>query len=135
MSRQRQDFKEELPGEGLRIDKWLWFTRFFKNRSEATDAVAGGRVHVGGDRVKPSRPVHPGDELTITREETRYDVVVHGIPVRRGPAAEAQSFYVETPASEAAREKKREQLKMAPPSPDGRPNKHDRRALRNLRGR
>lgn len=135
MSRQRQDFEAEAPGEGLRIDKWLWFTRFFKSRSEATDAVAGGRVHVGGDRVKPSRPVHVGDELTITREEIRYEVIVQGIPVRRGPAVEARVYYLETPASIATREKKRDQLKMAPPSPDGRPDKHDRRALRTLRGR
>ncbi|MET0533767.1 MAG: S4 domain-containing protein, partial [Steroidobacter sp.] len=40
--------QETSPDEktGLRIDKWLWFARLFKSRSQATDAVAGGLVHV-----------------------------------------------------------------------------------------
>ena len=41
--------------EGLRIDKWLWCARFYKSRSQATAAVAGGLVHVNGERVKASR--------------------------------------------------------------------------------
>lgn len=128
--------RSELEAAGaLRIDKWLWFTRFFKSRSEATDAVAGGLVHAGGERVKPARVVHVGDQLSITRGDLRYEVIVQGIPSRRGPAAEAQTHYLETPASLAAREQKRAQLRMAPPSPDGRPDKHARRALRTLRGR
>lgn len=118
---------------GLRIDKWLWFARFFKSRSQATDAVAGGRVHVNGERVKPSRCVHIDDLLHITREELRFDVVVLGLPVRRGPASEAQTFYKETPQSVLAREQRREQSRHAPPAPAGRPDKHDRRTLRDLR--
>lgn len=118
---------------GLRIDKWLWFARFFKSRSAATDAVAGGRVHVGGERVKPSREIRPGDQLTITREELRFEVIVAGIPSRRGPAAEAATHYSETPQSIAAREIRREQSRHAPPAPEGRPDKHARRALRDLR--
>ena len=49
---------------GLRIDKWLWCARFFKSRSQATAAVAGGLVHVNGERVKPSRPVHVDEEAS-----------------------------------------------------------------------
>jgi ribosome-associated heat shock protein Hsp15 len=122
-------------GRGLRLDKWLWFARFFKSRSLATDAVAGGRVHVNGARVKPAHEVQVGDTLSITRGEMRFEVVVHTMLQRRGPAAEAQSAYVETPASIAAREQKREQMRIAPPAPMGRPDKHERRALRDLRGR
>ena len=48
---------------GLRVDKWLWCARFFKSRAQATDAVAGGLVHVNGERVKPSRVVHIDDRL------------------------------------------------------------------------
>lgn len=119
----------------LRIDKWLWFARFFKSRSQATDAVAGGLVHVNGERVKPSRVVHVDDRLQITREEERFEVVVQGIPTRRGPAAEASAHYLETPASIAAREQRREQSRLAPPAPDRRPDKHARRELRDLRRR
>lgn len=118
---------------GLRIDKWLWFARFFKSRSQATDAVAGGLVHVNGERVKPSRCVHMDDLIHITREDVRFDVVVAGLPVRRGPASEAQTFYRETPESVLAREQRREQSRHAAPAPPGRPDKHDRRTLRDLR--
>lgn len=121
------------PAPGLRIDKWLWFARFFKSRAQATDAVAGGLVHVNGERVKPSRTVHADDRIRITREELRCEVVVLGLPVRRGPASEAQAFYRETPESELAREQQRVHARLAPPAPSGRPNKHDRRALRDLR--
>src|SRR5687767_2373253 len=115
---------------GLRVDKWLWCTRFFKSRSQATDAVSGGLVHVNGERVKPARVVHIDDRLVITRDETQFEVVVRGIPVRRGPATEARTHYEETPDSIAARERRREHARLAPPAPSGRPDKHARRLLR-----
>ncbi|MGH8237301.1 MAG: RNA-binding S4 domain-containing protein [Steroidobacteraceae bacterium] len=118
---------------GLRIDKWLWCARFFKSRSQATAAVAGGLVHVNGERVKASRQVHVDDRIEITRDELRFEVVVLSLPVRRGPAPEARSHYVETEASSAAREQKRERSRLAPPAPEGRPDKHARRMLRDLR--
>lgn len=126
---------EKSAGEqaGLRIDKWLWFARMFKSRSQATDAVAGGLVHVNGDRVKPSRVVHVDDRLHITKDETRIEVIVRSMPVRRGPAPEARLHYEETPASIAARELQRERNRHAAPAPEGRPDKHARRALRDLR--
>jgi ribosome-associated heat shock protein Hsp15 len=118
---------------GLRIDKWLWCARFFKSRSQATAAVAGGLVHVNGERVKASRAVHVDDRIEITRDELRFDVVIRGLPARRGPATEAQTHYVETEASIAARELRRERSRLAPPAPEGRPDKHARRMLRDLR--
>jgi ribosome-associated heat shock protein Hsp15 len=117
----------------LRLDKWLWFARFFKSRSQATAAVAGGLVHVNGERVKPSRFVHVDDRLTITRDDSRFEVIVTGLPVRRGPASEAREHYVETPASIAARQARQQQARLAPPAPEGRPDKHARRMLRGLR--
>jgi ribosome-associated heat shock protein Hsp15 len=119
----------------LRIDKWLWFARFYKSRSLATAAVAGGLVHVNDERIKPSRVVHVNDRLTITRDEVRIEVIITGLPVRRGPANEARQHYTETEASIAAREERRRRAELAPPAPDGRPDKHSRRLLRDLRRR
>ncbi len=50
----------------VRIDKWLWAARLFKTRSTASEAVLGGRVHLNGERVKPSKLVRAGDEVEVT---------------------------------------------------------------------
>jgi ribosome-associated heat shock protein Hsp15 len=118
---------------GLRIDKWLWFARLFKSRSQATDAVAGGLVHVNGERVKASRILHVDDRVLVTKDEMRMEVIVRSMPKRRGPAPEARMHYTETEESIAAREQYRERSRMAPPAPLGRPDKHARRMLKDLR--
>jgi ribosome-associated heat shock protein Hsp15 len=129
MSERNAETREAVP---LRVDKWLWCARFFKTRSLAADAVAGGKVHVNRERVKPSRTVRPGDLLEIT---VGFDVVaveVRSIPVRRGPAPEARQCYLETEASVARRERMREQRRlasMAAPQTEGRPDKRTRREL------
>jgi ribosome-associated heat shock protein Hsp15 len=97
--------------------------------------VAGGLVHVNDERVKPSRLVHPEDRIRITRDEMRMEVIVQSIPVRRGPAPEARTHYLETPESIAARETRRELSRLSAPAPDGRPDKHARKALRELKNR
>lgn len=52
---------------GMRIDKWLWAARFFKTRSIAKHAIEGGKVHQNGERVKVSREVRVGMELTMLK--------------------------------------------------------------------
>jgi ribosome-associated heat shock protein Hsp15 len=134
MSENRTD---DGPGTG-RIDRWLFGVRLFKSRSLATQAVAGGKVHVNGDRVKPSREVRSGDLVTFFRGAVEFECIVAAIPARRGPAAEAVRCYVETPASEARRAEFAQRMRTASgltPRPDERPDKHDRQALRRLRGR
>jgi ribosome-associated heat shock protein Hsp15 len=125
--------ESDAPAAGMRIDKWLWCTRFFKSRAQATQSVAGGHVHVNGERVKPSRVLQVEDRIEITRDELRIEIIVQGMPIRRGPAPEARAHYIETPESVAAREARRERARLAPPAPDGRPDKHARRALRDLK--
>ncbi|MGH8324137.1 MAG: RNA-binding S4 domain-containing protein [Steroidobacteraceae bacterium] len=121
-----------------RIDRWLFGVRLFKSRSLATQAVTGGKVHVNGDRVKPSREIRAGDVVTFVRDTVEFECSVAAVPARRGPATEAVQCYVETPASEARRAEFARRMKLASglmPRPDGRPDKHDRQALRRLRGR
>jgi ribosome-associated heat shock protein Hsp15 len=88
----------------LRIDKWLWAARMFKTRSAATGAVLGGRVHVNGERVKPSKVVRTGDSIEVTIRTVRRTLVVTGVDERRGPARDAATMYAETPESLVARE-------------------------------
>lgn len=119
----------------MRIDKWLWCARFYKSRAQATAAVAGGKVHVNGERVKPGRGIAIGDLLAITLGAFRREVVVRGLPERRGPAAEAQRCYEETPESIARGERLRAQHALAAavaPHPPTRPDKRERRRLQRL---
>jgi ribosome-associated heat shock protein Hsp15 len=116
----------------MRIDRWLWTARFFKTRGLAAEAVKGGRVHVDGQPVKPSKEVGAGDRLEITIGQVRRHVVVLGTAARRGPASEAARLYEETPESIAARERQAAERRLAaPPVFDrgGRPTKRDRRRL------
>ena len=123
----------------VRIDKWLWAARFFKTRSLATEAVAGGKVELNGERAKPSKLVQIGDELRIRLAPYEHVLVVRGLGERRGPASAAQALYEERPESRAARETLAAQLRMAPAGfvyeDKGRPTKKDRRELERLRDR
>ena len=114
----------------LRIDKWLWAARFFKTRGLAVEAVDAGRVSVNGERAKPAKAVKPGDTLAIRRPPFEHAVKVLGVSERRGPAAEAQKLYEETPESRARRDAVAAEMKSLPPPVfRGRPTKRDRRTL------
>ena len=119
--------------DSVRLDKWLWAARFFKTRSLATDAIAGGKVDVNGDRAKPAKAVKPGDEIRLRVGPYEHILIVRELGERRGPASVAQTLYEETEASRAERERLAAQLKMAPAAfvyeEKGRPTKKDRRDL------
>jgi ribosome-associated heat shock protein Hsp15 len=122
--------------EPVRVDKWLWAARFFKTRSAATEAVAGGRVHVNGASVKPSKEIRPGDMIQLTIRSGRRTVKVVDLSERRGPSATAAALYTETPESVLARESAALERRLArPPGADlgSRPTKLDRRRLDALR--
>jgi ribosome-associated heat shock protein Hsp15 len=122
--------------ESVRIDKWLWAARFFKTRGDATDAVAGGLVHVEGQRVKPARDVRVGETLEIRRGEQRWTVVVRGIADKRGPASVAQTLYEETDESREAREQHALARRYSRPlgaDLGARPTKQARRRIEALR--
>ncbi len=124
----------------VRLDKWLWATRFFKTRGLATDAVAGGKVHCGGARVKPSRQVAAGDIVEIKKGPYTFTVAVELAIEKRVAAPEARKAYTETQESLAAREILQERLRddrMASQGERlaGRPNKRDRRLLQQVRDR
>ena len=121
----------------LRLDVWRWAARFYKTRGLARAAIEAGRVELGGARCKPSRAVHVGDRLQISRGHERMELDVLALALRRGPASEAQLLYRETEASRDAAEALREQRRMtgaALDHPAQRPDKQARRQLRKIKG-
>jgi ribosome-associated heat shock protein Hsp15 len=123
----------------VRVDRWLWAARLVKTRSLAADAVKGGRVHVNGRAIKPSKEIRPGDRLEITTGAVRRTVIVRATAERRGPAREAALLYEETPESVEARERAAAERRAAGQTTvnlGGRPTKRDRRRYeRAARGR
>lgn len=117
----------------VRLDKWLWAARFFKTRSMAAEAVAGGKVELNGERAKPAKALKAGDTVRVRLGGFEHVVLVRVVSERRGPAAVARTLYEETAESLAARAELAEQLRLAPGGfvyeEKGRPTKKDRRTL------
>ena len=118
--------------DSVRIDKWLWASRFFKTRGKAREAIVGGKVQLNGNRVKPGRTLTAGDTLRIQRGEEEFTVDVVAASDRRGPAAEAQLLYREHPDSAARREAaamERAAQRAERSGRDRRPDKRQRRRI------
>ena len=122
--------------DALRIDSWLWRTRFYKTRGLAAAAVKGGRVHVNGGRVKNSRLINVADVLQITHSRGDYQLTVVGIPERRGPVDEAESCYrIDQLLDNNTRRGNARRNAQDSGSPVKRPDKQSRRKLRALKGK
>ncbi|EQB13343.1 RNA-binding S4 domain-containing protein [Sphingobium lactosutens] len=83
-------------GPSLRIDKYLWFARLSKSRSIAQKLAEDGHMRLNGRRIdRAHAPVRAGDLITFPHVGGVRVVRVLALPVRRGPAPEAQSCYEE----------------------------------------
>lgn len=122
----------------LRIDKWLWASRFFKSRTLAARACDLGRIECNGQKAKASHEVRVGDVLRVKNEAGDFQLEVLLLSDMRGPAVVAQTLYLETQESKELRQTLAEERKAMPPPErlrEGRPSKRDRRELDRLRGR
>jgi ribosome-associated heat shock protein Hsp15 len=118
--------------EKLRLDKWLWAARFFKTRGLAKAAIEGGKVHLGGQRVKVSKEISVGDTLQIRQGWDEKVVLIKSLSDQRRGAPEAQLLYEETADSRAKREAEAEARKAAGgmiDRPAHRPTKKQRRQI------
>lgn len=122
--------KSEL--ERVRIDKWLWAARFYKTRSLAKQAIEGGKVHVDGQRIKPSKDIQRDMLVNITQGYYQKEVLITGLSEQRRGAPEAALLYQETEASQTKREQEiadRKAAGLGMAHTDGRPNKKQRRQI------
>ena len=118
----------------VRIDKYLWAIRVFKTRSDATDACKGGKVRIGGSDIKPSRPVRPGDIITVRKGAVTYSYRVLE-PVDKRQGAQLVPRYAEniTPQEELDKMKSPvETFFLKRDRGAGRPTKKERRQMDSL---
>ena len=124
--------------EKVRIDKWLWAVRFFKSRSQSTDACREGKVSIGEDPVKPSQTVVVGDRITVKKNGIFYDLEVVKLIEKRVGAPIAQTCLIDHTSEEELR--KFESWYLARSGKGefrekglGRPTKRDRRDIDKLK--
>ncbi len=127
-----------VPLQTVRLDVWLDVSCLCKTRSEAQRACNGGKIEVNGHAGKPHRMVRAGDQIEIARPfGAKQSVVILGLAQRSIPRAEARRLYEDrtprpTPEEIAAR--RADRVFRAAQAAAGRPDKHQRRAVRKLRG-
>ncbi len=117
-----------------RIDKWLWHARVVRTRSAAAALVGGGLVRLNNERVvQPSRPVRPGDVVTVALDRNVRILKVTGYAERRGSADTARDLFEDLTPPPAPRPAVPESGQREEGS--GRPTKRERRDTDRLRGR
>ena len=90
----------------VRLDIWLWSSRFYKSRKLATDAIKGGHIWVNGNRAKPAKAVRIDDQLRIRKFPHEFIVDIKGLSEKRLGAPLARELYEELPESILNREEK-----------------------------
>ncbi|WP_262693532.1 RNA-binding S4 domain-containing protein [Kordiimonas aquimaris] len=125
-----------MTGSGkLRLDKWLWYARFFKSRAIASDLCRAHKVRINGVHCKKaSATIIVGDVLTFPQANAIKVIEIVALGTRRGPATEAALLYKDLSPVESAT--RNEEKPLENPSREkgmGRPTKSDRRALDRLR--
>lgn len=133
MSRGKTERPDDADASGtVRLDKWLWASRFYRTRGAAADAIDVGQVRVNDQRVKPAKAVHVGDVVLMRIGGIEREVRVLVTADVRVAAPIAQTRYAETEVSLAARAaaEARRRLEREPAhTRKGRPTKRDRREL------
>ena len=122
--------------ESRRLDKWLWYARFFKSRSLATKFCASGKLRLNEKVVRKAHyGLRVGDVLTFPRGPHIRVVRVVGLGTRRGPAPEAQALYDDLDPPQARKKDGPRPVQQAGREPgSGRPTKRERRETDRLKG-
>jgi len=121
-----------------RLDKWLWAARFYKTRAIAKQMIDGGKVFYNGQRTKSGKAVIIGDKIKIRQGFDEKEVEVVALTDRRRDATFAQTLYQESDKSIETREKNslaRKQGILLSPASDTKPDKKQRRKLREFKER
>lgn len=115
----------------MRIDKFLWTTRYFKTRNMGTEACKKGHVRINDHVAKPSREVYPMDKIVVRKNQINYQFTVLDVPKSRVGAKLVDIYRKDTTPATAF-----EHNELLQYSKDyyrkkgaGRPTKKDRRGI------
>ena len=122
----------------VRLDKWLWYARFFKTRSLATKLISSGKLRINGEVTsKPHRQAQIGQVLTFSQGIHVRVIRIDEIGKCRGPAAEAAMLYTDLDPPTARKTEKEMRLHYSRFENrligSGRPTKKDRRETTKLK--
>lgn len=115
----------------MRIDKYLWCTRYFKTRNQATEACKKGHVSINGNPCKPSREVLPTDKIRLRKNQINFELTVLDIPPSRVGAKWVGIYREDTTPAELLEQQQliRKSQEYYRQKGTGRPTKKDRRDL------
>ena len=85
----------------MRIDKYLWSTRYYKTRNMASEACKKGHIRINGNTAKPSREVYKMDEVIVRKNQINYELNVLDIPPGRVSAKLVDIYRKDTTPKEA----------------------------------
>ena len=115
----------------MRIDKYLWTTRYYKTRSKATDACKKGHIKINASNCKPSKEVYIGEKILVRKNQINYELEVLDLPPNRVGAKLVDLYRKDTTPKEAFENS--EVLKYSKDyyrkKGTGRPTKKDRRDI------
>jgi ribosome-associated heat shock protein Hsp15 len=127
-----------LKNNSIRLDKWLWAARFYRTRAIAKQMIDGGKIFYNGQRTKSGKAVSIGDIIKIRQGFEEKLVTVIALADKRSDATFAQTLYQESKESKESREKNalaRKQGILLSPASDTKPDKKQRRKLREFKER
>ena len=128
--------KSNVSNTAIRLDKWLWAARFYKTRAIAKQMIDGGKIFYNGQRTKSGKSVTLGDTIKIRQGFDEKEIMVMALADKRRDATFASTLYQETTTSIKIREKTslaRQQGILLNPASDTKPDKKQRRQIRQLK--
>ena len=124
--------RQNQPLESMRLDKWLWCTRFYKTRTLAAAAIKGHKVNVNDQAIKAAKTIKAGDKVEIRKTPYQYTITVQKLINNRVSATQVASLFEEEAGSIKAREELSKKMKADAasfPRTIGRPTKRNRREI------
>ncbi|MCZ6803729.1 MAG: RNA-binding S4 domain-containing protein [Proteobacteria bacterium] len=126
--------KHDLSLTQMRLDKWLWCSRFYKTRALAASAIKGNKIKVNNLVIKAAKNIHLGDKVEIHKTPYQYTITILKLTTNRLSASQAALIFEEDKESIQSREELAKQIKAESasasfPRTRGRPTKRVRREI------